>query len=510
LQHPFYVNNQDLTSLKILVVDDNETSREILCHLLESFGYQVDQIDSGRAAIELLTQSDKKTPYDLVLMDWRMAELDGIETTRIIQNELNINYCPTVIMISAYSQVELKKAAKGVDFAALLPKPVTPSSLFNAILVAMGHEAVAVRRSQFTPEETLKAISQLQGAKILLVEDNEINLELAVKLLTTNGIDVDFAHDGQEALQMLEQDCYDGVLMDCQMPVMDGYEATREIRKMDPLKMLPVLAMTANVMSADKQKSKEAGMDDHIAKPVNPDILFATMAKWITPKRPIDNGELMGLPKIPVVPEPFPDLPGIDTRLGLKTTQNNVKLYQRLLLKFNVGQRTFKKDFRDAQNDNDLELAVRIAHTLKGVAGNLGMTDVQQSAASLVTACEKQTDTVNEFLDMVIIHLEKVFDSLDTWQADTGETQVVQTPSASIDLASLEPLILQLYDYTENSNIASDDLVKQIKPLLLCDTDLLKYLEQVNSLVQEYDFDQAVEAVKQLADKLNISLSPSS
>ncbi len=259
----------DLKSMKILVVDDNQSSCEILTHLLTSFSFETHHCKSGKSAIEQLLSADNKKPYDLLIMDWRMPSMDGIETTRIIQNELNITNMPTVIMISAYSHLELLKSARDIKLSGHLIKPVTPSALFNAVISSMGYEPRKTSRLNVISEETSHAIAKLRGAKVLLVEDNEINMELANELLSNNGIMVELAYDGQEALNLINKNRFDLVLMDCQMPVMDGYETTRKIRADERLRDIPVLAMTANAMTGDKRKALEAGMNDHIAKPIN-------------------------------------------------------------------------------------------------------------------------------------------------------------------------------------------------------------------------------------------------
>jgi len=228
---PPHFDAPDLNALRVMIVDDNSTSREILGHLLKSFKFQVSHVNCGTQAIEMLENPDQSVPFDLLLMDWKMPEMDGIETARRIQCDTNIEHTPTIIMISAYSRMDLEKAAKGVALAGLITKPITPSSLHNAVLTAMGHEAMVVRKKQCDPEETAEAISRLSGAEILLVEDNELNQELAVDLLVNRGIQVECAFNGEDALRKLANKRYSGILMDCQMPVMDGYEATRLIRK---------------------------------------------------------------------------------------------------------------------------------------------------------------------------------------------------------------------------------------------------------------------------------------
>lgn len=407
-----YQQQSQLGVLKVLIVDDNQTSRDILGHMLQSFHFQVDRVESGFEAIERLEETDKTKPYDLVLMDWRMPALDGIETIQRIQHDPEITHSPTVIMISAYSRVKLQEAARGVKLAGLLTKPVTPSSLLNAILVAMGHEAIAVRHNLVSEEEADVAIEALRGSRILLVEDNEINQELALDLLTTIGVRVDCADNGAEALDRLNASDYDGVLMDCQMPVMDGYEATRKIRQQARFNALPVIAMTANVMRADKTKVLESGMNDHIGKPIHPEVMFNTLAKWIKPAPPqSDEGESSMDESRLGTRVSLSDLPGVNVDLGLKTTMNKVDFYRRLLVKFRVANQDFHQEFIDAFAIGT-ETAARAAHTLKGTAGNLGMTELQEAALQLETDCRHRPAEVSSSLRRVVEKIDVVLNGL--------------------------------------------------------------------------------------------------
>ena len=215
-------------SLNVLVVDDSDASRDILTSQLGSFGLKVDQEKSGEAALKRLKQMDKESPYDLVLMDWQMPGLDGIETARLIQSKTEIDHIPMIIMVSAYGSLQLKQAVRNLDLAGFLTKPVLPSKLYNAVLKALGYEAVKPESTCLNREEVEEAINKLRGAKVLLVEDDAINQELAMELLINNGMKMDCAVNGQQALEFLDRNRYDGVLMDCQMPVMDGYCGRRK------------------------------------------------------------------------------------------------------------------------------------------------------------------------------------------------------------------------------------------------------------------------------------------
>jgi PAS domain S-box-containing protein len=277
---------EELLGVRVLVVDDNASAREILSTMAKTFGLEVDVARDGAEGLRLIEQADKKQqPYDLVLMDWKMPVMDGVEATGQIGAQ-NLHKAPTVIMVTAFGREEAMASAseRGVQIHNVLTKPVTPSTLLEAIGETL-HKGVSITtRSEERAENHSEAVVSLKGARVLLVEDNDMNQELAMELLANAGIDVTLAVNGQDALDKISAEPrFDGVLMDCQMPVMDGYTATREIRKNPAFKDLPIIAMTANAMAGDREKVIEAGMNDHIAKPLNVGAMFSTIAKWIKP-----------------------------------------------------------------------------------------------------------------------------------------------------------------------------------------------------------------------------------
>ncbi|WP_026096166.1 response regulator, partial [Ideonella sp. B508-1] len=221
----------------------------------------------------------------LVLLDWKMPGLDGIECARRLLTQAADRPPPAVLMLTAFGREEVQQELRrrGVDVGALLLKPVTPSSLFDACGTVLGLTRPRVTRAA-QQEEALRALqAALRGARVLLVEDNEVNREIAVSILAHAGLEVHTAHNGLQALECLRQQTFDGVLMDCQMPEMDGYEATRAIRQEARWRDLPVIAMTANAMAGDRERALAAGMNDHIAKPVNVQELFGKLVHWLRP-----------------------------------------------------------------------------------------------------------------------------------------------------------------------------------------------------------------------------------
>jgi len=286
---PPALRHEGLRGTRALIVDDNAGARDVLAAMSVALGLAADTAVDGRDAlrrVELADASDR--PYDLVLLDWKMPGMDGVECARQLgQREPLRHRAPTVLMMTAFSRDEVvsRLGKQHLKAGALLTKPVTPSSLFDACIAALGFAGHQPLRSVRREETMQDQQASLAGARILLVEDNDINRELALDVLGRAGIVVSVACDGQEALDMLERETFDAVLMDCQMPVLDGYAATRLLRQRPGLQNLPVIAMTANAMVGDRAKVLEAGMNDHIAKPLKFQDLFATLARWVRPAR---------------------------------------------------------------------------------------------------------------------------------------------------------------------------------------------------------------------------------
>ena len=492
-----------LQNLRVLAVDDNATAREILVDIVKSFKFEVAAVSSGEAALEALEKANSK--FDLILMDWKMPKMDGIETTRRIQSS---GSAPPVIMVTAHGREESVADAKDVALSGVINKPVCPSILFNSMVEAFGGKSCESAGSQRSRDDINEATSKLKNAKVLLVEDNELNQELAVELLASNGITSTVAENGQIALDILEKEEFDGVLMDCQMPVMDGYEATRKIREQERFKELPVIAMTANVMVGDREKVIEAGMNDHIGKPINVKEMFSVMAKWITPSTSVaETDDSLQIPATDVtetmiLEDSIPQFSGIDTEKGLAITQNNHKLYRKLLIKFRDKQKDFEEDFRNALQDDDPQAATRCAHTLKGVAGNIGARDIYKAAQKLEFACnagdpaekiESLSGEVMDVLKPVISELE-ILDTPVSAAAHIGEPVIV-------DFADVEHLVRELIQLLEGGDTDASLVVEKLQNILK-DSRAGLAMNIVDKSVSEYEFEEALEHLEAVFNEL--------
>jgi CheY-like chemotaxis protein len=273
---------------RVLVVDDNAAARIVLADMCADLGFQVDVAVDGTQALHLVAAADAQDiPYQLVLLDWKMPGVDGVGCARALSERHLLGHpAPVILMVTAYSLDEATKrlSEQQVTVGALLNKPVTPSTLLDACTTVFGKMAPFPLSSAQPSGLTAEIVrpSGLEGARILLVEDNEINAELAVDILTDAGVRVSVARDGKQALDSLAVGHFDAVLMDCQMPVMDGYSATRTLRQDKSLQDLPVIAMTANAMMGDREAALAAGMNDHITKPFVIDEMLATVARCLS------------------------------------------------------------------------------------------------------------------------------------------------------------------------------------------------------------------------------------
>ncbi len=483
-----------MSDVRVLVVDDNATNREIIQSMLISFGLRVDLADSGSLALSQIENADQQDPYRLLLMDWRMPEQDGVSTIRELESKLELIAPPAVIMMTAYGREEVSDAAVGLNISSFLTKPVTASTMLDAIMLGLGQEVIRETRVRNRQGKADEALAKLRGAKILLVEDNEINQELALELLTSNGLKVETANDGQEALDALAINDFDGVLMDCQMPVMDGYHATGKIREQERFKKLPVLAMTANAMAGDRDKVLAAGMNDHIAKPINVQEMFTVMAKWITPSSPID--ELAVATKEILKGDEIPELPGINVIAGLATCQENHKLYRKLLLKFSQSESDFVDQFHKAQRDDDPEAAARCAHSLKGVAGNIGATEVQSAAEALENGCKDGLPVaqIDILLEGVGSALLPVLEGLTQLKKSDSSTAV---QAEKLDLKQFKLRLSDLRRLLEDDDTDATEVIEELEEL----PGISVYAANLKSLgkaIGAYEFELALRELDEL------------
>jgi CheY-like chemotaxis protein len=402
----------DMRDKRVLVVDDNENARLVLGEMLTGMSFKVDQVESGQAAIKAASHAEAQgKPYEIVFLDWQMPNMDGIEVSKRLKENL-VRSTPHMIMVTAYGREEIIKAAEEAGIADVLIKPVTASVLFDGVVRILGGVADSTRSAD-APTDTFDQLAAIKGSRILLVEDNELNQEVGLELLRDAGFIVDLAENGLVALEKIRTISYDIVLMDMQMPVMDGVMATQEIRKDSKFKELPVVAMTANSMQSDRDRCMAAGMNDHVAKPIEPEDLWKALLKWIKPKysaitvlTPIAKKQDVQLPA---------GIEGLDMKDGLRRVLGKKPLYLSMLRKFIAGQKLITATIFQELENNNWDKAMRLAHTLKGVSGNIGATNLQHLAEKLELAIKEKMprEQVDGQLDLLIEPLESLITQLE-------------------------------------------------------------------------------------------------
>lgn len=366
-----------LQGLRTLIVGGRDASRDALLSTARDLGMATDATGGAGEALSLLEGGDA---VRVVLLDWSVATTEGIETVQRLVAAAK----DALVIAVAFDPEEVYEAARRADLPVdrAIARPVTPWALREAVIAALDCEPPT--RAGDAAQERRSVVSSLVGSRVLLVEDNELNRELAQDMLRRAGVEVVWAGNGREAVDILEEDpFFDGVLMDCQMPVMDGYEATAAIRNQLGLKELPVIAMTASAMSTDRDEALAAGMNDHIAKPVDVEVMLAIMARWMEPCGR-NGAPVAGTPA--GVPAPMT----IDRDAGLATCGQNPTLYRRLLLGFVSDYTDFDAAFTTACHGDDAALPRRLAHNLRGTAACIGARELAERAKALELACERR------------------------------------------------------------------------------------------------------------------------
>ncbi|GAB0056215.1 Sensor histidine kinase RcsC [Candidatus Magnetaquicoccaceae bacterium FCR-1] len=375
---------EDLRGRRVLVVDDNPVSREILTGLLRAMGFVHEAEESGEAALLALRRAARRgEPVELVLMDWAMPGMDGVETARRIIADPEIPLHPVIIMVSAFDREMVMAAAKDAGICSFIHKPVTPSALFDAVMARFGK--ALTRALVEAPAHDPRGIEALRGKRILVVDDLADNIELIREILTRRGIQVVEAHDGRMAVETVraaDPGFFDLVLMDIQMPVMDGLEATRLLAPVPNAP--PIIAMTASVLAEDVQSCLEAGMRDHLAKPIMVDALLKKLILWCD--RPSATE-----PSTPPGAEPMPDPVNtpIDWAAGLRRCEGDAGLQERLIANFRREFSTASGWIREPFDQNLWDEALRRVHKLKGAAANIDAVELARIAGSLETALRK-------------------------------------------------------------------------------------------------------------------------
>ncbi len=509
LSHETGHSLQDLHPMRTLVVDDQETSLTIIRSILENWRFPVTTANSGEEGLHLFMKARAQgKPFELLLLDWKMPGMNGLETAQAMkdaQNGKNGDHPPTVVMVTAYSRGELLREDGSALLDEILTKPVTQSLLFDTLIRLQyrdGHAQIEGDDVFRTARSTLGAIV---GARILLAEDNEINQQVASEFLFKGGLKVTVVSNGQEAVDLVQRESFDLVLMDLHMPVMDGFEATRRIRTLPHGGDLPIIAMTAAAMAQDRAASAEAGMNDHIAKPVDPQQLADVLVRWVkpTPAGLANRQEDIVRTESPKEIEALEwALPGVSIRSGLTRVGGNFELYRRLLLSFAVRHKDTAAKLRELDRSGDNNKLYLEAHNLKGEAGNLGLDSIRSAADFLVRQIKSgETDRLSKLTDALAKQCESVLVTLNNLveNSEGRASGALKKKLRPLDLDRLQPLLRQLHAHLQSKNLAARRLCGDLESLTQGTASEEEFAEILQAL-QQLRYEAALKCLEQVIE----------
>lgn len=499
-------SQNDLYHLKVLVIDDNESSCLAFKEILERLTFRVSYATSGQEGIETLLEA--KEPFDLIIMDWQMPGMSGIETAQCIREKLHKSAIP-IIMVTSQPSDDLRQEVIDLKLEGLLVKPVTPSLLFNGVVEIFGKKTGQPLCS--IPEEPLesKEWHNFQGIRILLVEDNEINLQVAREIMEENNIIVTTARNGREAVQLAEEMEFDGVLMDIQMPEMDGLEAAQIIRRNHSLSQLPIIAMTADVVEDRIQAYLAAGMNDSIFKPIVIDKMFSTLQKWVKPSSVILNrkrdeklfkekeeGNLL-----------IPPLAGINIQQGLARISGNQKLYYKLLMQFLENHEQTRETFHETLHEGNYPRLKSDLHTLKGVAGTIGAEELYREIQKMECCVEEgQAEKIALQASFFYPALFQVLDSIRKLKDSVLDPNVSIEEKMSVEhlIISKEEtdLVKSLQEYLADCDMEATVVFDKLKNLPIATIYSIEF-KKIQTLMSHYDFQGALDQLDQVAESLD-------
>ncbi|MBF0384120.1 MAG: response regulator, partial [Magnetococcales bacterium] len=503
---------EDMEQLRVLVVDDNTSSRNSLWSVLNMFGFSTYCVPSGAEALQSINKAlFAKKPFHLMLVDWFMPGLNGIETVELIKQNVTTENLPKIVLLGPVDyqeNISAKIETMGVD--ALISKPVNCSILFDTTMEVFGKEVPKAFRPSRVSVDPAEIINLIGGARVLLVEDKAINRQVAIEVLESVGLIVEIAKNGLEAVQKVCESEYDVVLMDIQMPEMDGHTATKRIRADDRFSQLSIIAMTAHAMTGDREKSLASGMNDHISKPIDKKQLFASLVKWI----PVKKRAKPSLPaKKPAIDKSLQlptELAGIDMVSALERVNQNHKLFRSVLNEFHRDFANSAKEIRsllEGKRQSDRETAKELAHTIKGMAGNLSAKKLYDVVFELETAIrDNQQARWPVLLDSFENSLDQVIDTIEILQkkeeATIAKESKPENRSTPVDMANVIPLMQKLSTYLEESNFQSQEIFDAIRQQLTGFAEVQPEIEQLAIQIDQLDLEEAIKTFNTLNKKL--------
>ena len=505
----------DLRGRRVLIIDDNAQAREVLSSMLISMTFVVDEAPSGQEGVELVRQAAGRNQfYDVVFVDWQMPGIDGIETGRQIR-ALNLTLPPHLVMVTAYGREEVLRKAEQTSFENVLIKPVTPSMLFDSVVDVLGGSHAPSSESAASTSDEID-LTPIHGARVLLVEDNELNREVALGLLEDAHLQIDLAEHGAAAIQQISNHNYDIVFMDMQMPVMDGITATKAIRSNPRFANLPIIAMTANAMDRDREQCLAAGMNDHLGKPIDPPKLFSTLLRWIpakqnTSSRAESAQRGISLPIATAESNTALSIPGVDTVTALKRTGGNRVRYESLLQRFADSQSAAVSDIRNALTAHDAPTAMRITHSIKGAAANLGANPLAEAAAKAESAIDSNSGvetalaSLSALLDLTVASIHSAFPKVLAGAPGAASATGDSAASTNGDPTAVATPLSRLKKLLASDDGEASDLLLELRPTLASVLTSAE-LDSLSTHVGNFAYSDALQSLATIASRLSLNL----
>ncbi|MFZ6745093.1 response regulator [Undibacterium sp. JH2W] len=494
-----------LDDVRILVVDDNQVSREILTEMLSYFHVDVSTAEDGGSALDMLRNAGDKA-YDLALIDWRMPGMNGDEVTKRIHLDTAIKSPPKIVMVTAYGREDVIHLAELAGVDGFLIKPVSPSTLLDAILTVLGRARILRPGDNLrmtTPD--LAVSGQLAGASILLVEDNDINREFVTELLRSEGMDVDQAVNGLDAIEQVQKRDYDAVLIDIQMPVMDGLEAAQRIRALTHadgsarFAQMPIIATTALAMAQDAERTLAAGMNDHVTKPIMPDKLMAVLAKWIhIPGRRV--GMQVALRPALEIPAELLAMRSLDAREGVRRIGGKTSAYLKQLRRFRVNYADMASHLKNLLEQQNVQQAGEYCHMLKGVTGNVAAVALHKKIADIDGVLKLGEVPAQAELDELQLLAQDLFAEIDRLDSD-ADVAVAPTPGL-LDGAHVHLLLQQLGEALEYDLGSVESILSELQAGV-SGTHLQADLAAIAASADVFDIDVALSLLTDLKKRLS-------
>jgi PAS domain S-box-containing protein len=492
----------ELAGVRALVIDDNTQAREILTDALRVFALRVDSVSSGEDAVREIAAADSQDPYRLVLMDWQMPGMDGLEASSIIKRDDRLQHTPKIVMVTAFGREDIRTKAEELGIEGYLLKPVNSSLLYDTLVDLFGVAGLEGHRPRAKKDDA--HVHDALGIRILLVEDNEMNQQVATELLQSAGAIVTVANHGGEAVEILtagdQAPPFDVVFMDLQMPEMDGYTASRLIREQPRLQSMPIIAMTAHALVEEHQRCLDAGMNDHVSKPIDPEALFSTLLRWVKPR------QAQAVVLQAVAPKAadeviLPEIAGINQADGLKRVVGNKRLYRDLLAQFAAKQDDAATRISAAIESGDLKLAERIAHTVKGVAGNMGIGQVFAAAEKLERAIRDADPIDPAPLEEFTLVLSRQVQAIrQAMREVTPDQPADELRVKNFDARAASAAIARLRALLESSDGDAADAFLAVRNILE-GTPEKSRLDVLNAAISNFDFDNALLKLDEIAEK---------